>query len=281
MKTRVISGVVIAIVLIAVWTQIFNPIFDIFFGILAAAACYEITKAVGLKNKEMQAVAIIFSGVLAVGVIYASKFPISLLCIIYVIFLVIMTVIHNSEVTFEQVAATVYASFIIPIAFSFAGLIADLYKAYDFIDKRECVFFIWFAIAGSLFTDVFAQLTGMAFGKHKMTPVLSPKKTWEGSIGGVLCALILNLLWLFIFIKFFADKPFAIPVWFYILMSPIISFISMFGDLMASFIKRNYGIKDYSNLIPGHGGIMDRFDSVILVMPAFYVMMSIYGLVVS
>ena len=64
-------------------------------------------------------------------------------------------------------------------------------------------------------------------------------------------------------------------------MSPIISVISMFGDLMASFIKRNYGIKDYSNLIPGHGGIMDRFDSVILVMPAFYVMMSIYGLVVS
>ncbi len=281
MKTRVISGIFIAIILIAVWSQIFTPIFDIFFGVLAAAACYEITKAVGVKNKEMQAVAIIFAGILPLGLIYAAKFPIGLLCIIYVIFLVVITVINNSDITFEHLAGTVYASFIVPIAFSFGGLISDFYKVYDFIDKRECVFFIWFAIAGSLFTDVFAQLSGMAFGKHKMTPVLSPKKTWEGSIGGVICALLLNLLWLCIFLKFFAVKPFAIPIWLYIAMSPVISIAGIFGDLMASFIKRNYGIKDYSNLIPGHGGIMDRFDSVILVMPTFYVMMTIYGLVVA
>lgn len=281
MKTRVISGVVIAVILIAVWSQIFTPIFDVFFSILAAAACYEVTKAIGVKSKELKIVSIIFSAILPLGLVYASKFPIGLLCIIYVIFLVILTVINNSEITFEHLAGTIYASFIIPIAFSFIGLVSDFYKVYDFIDKRECVFFIWFSVSGSLFTDVFAQLSGMAFGKHKMTPVLSPKKTWEGTAGGIVCAMLLNLLWLFIFLHFFAVKDFAIPIWFYILLSPIISVAGIFGDLIASFIKRNYKIKDYSNLIPGHGGIMDRFDSVILVMPTFYVMMTIYGLVVA
>ena len=280
MKTRVISGVVLAVILISVWTQIFTPIFDIFFGILSAAACYEITKAVKVKNIELKIVSILFAFVLPLGIVYGAKFPLGILCIIYVMFLVVLTVIHNQDITFEHLAATIYASFVVPAAFSTISLIADFYKTFDFIDKRETVFLILYSVSCALFTDVFAQLSGMAFGKHKMTPVLSPKKTWEGAFGGVIGVILINSLFLFIFMKFFAVKVFALPIWFYILMCPILSVCGIFGDLAASMIKRNYEIKDYSNLIPGHGGIMDRFDSVIFVMPAFYVIMTIYGMVV-
>lgn len=280
MKTRILSGIVIAIILIGVWSQIFTPIFDLFFCILAAAACYEVTKAAGIKNLILKVASILFAGVLPCCMIYASQMLTVVLCIIYVVFLVIWTVINNSEIKFEHLAIAIYSSFIIPAAFTTIGLVANLYQAYDFIDYRETVFFIWYAVCCAMFTDVFAYQVGVKIGKHKMTPVLSPKKSWEGAISGVVCVIVLNIISLIVFTKFFALKAFALPVWLYICMSPILSIAGIYGDLAASLIKRNFGIKDFSNLIPGHGGIMDRFDSVILVMPTFYAFITIYGMVV-
>jgi len=278
MKQRVISGIVIAIILIGLWYFLINTIFfDIFFSLLAAAACFELTRCIGVPNKFMQGAAIIFSFALSMGLVYKSYVPVSAVIVLYVIFLALMTVVNYPEIKFEHLAGTVYASLVIPTAFAMAPIISYLYKSYGFIDRVECKFFVWLVVAGSLFTDVFAQLSGMAFGKHKVTPNLSPKKTWEGCIGGVICALLLNLLWLLLYNKFFAIQPFSLPIWFFCLLSIFMSVASMFGDLIASLIKRNYDIKDYSKLIPGHGGIMDRFDSVIMVMPMFYAMITLYG----
>lgn len=281
MKLRVISSVGIVAVLLLVWSQFFNPIFDIFFSLLAAAACYEVTKAVGVKNLEMRIVSIIFAFILPLGIIYSSKIPFGIISVIYVIFLVLLTVIHYEDVKFEHTAVTVYASFVIPAAFSTICLIANSYLVYGFFDKRETIFFTIYGLICSFMTDVCAQLTGIACGKHKMTPILSPKKTWEGAAGGVIGATVFAALALLVFVKVFAQKEFPIPVWLYVVITPLFSVMSMFGDLMASVIKRNYGVKDYSKLIPGHGGIMDRFDSVILVMPTIYVFLSIFGMVVE
>ncbi|MCQ2488276.1 MAG: phosphatidate cytidylyltransferase [Clostridia bacterium] len=278
MKQRVISGIVLAIILIGTWYFLVDTfIFDVLFALLSAGACFELTRCFKLPNKFMQVAAIIFSFAVSLGLVYQSYCPVGAVIVLYVIFLALMTVVNYPEIKFEHLAGTVYASLVIPTAFTMAPIIADLYKSYDFIDKMECKFFVWLVVAGSLFTDVFAQLSGMAFGKHKVTPNLSPKKTWEGCIGGVICALLLNLLWLFLYNKFFATQVFSLPVWFYCLLSVFMSVASMFGDLIASLIKRNYEIKDYSKLIPGHGGIMDRFDSVIMVMPLFYAMITLYG----
>ena len=134
--------------------------------------------------------------------------------------------------------------------------------------------------AAALFTDVFAYFVGVKFGRHKMTPHLSPKKSWEGAVGGVICNLAFMLLCLVVFEKLLAKQDFFLPVWFYCIMVVFISVTSMFGDLMASLIKRYYGVKDYSNLIPGHGGIMDRFDSVLLASPTMYAFLLIFGTVV-
>lgn len=284
MKQRVLSGIVIALILIPLWWFATDTVlFDILFALLAGAACFELTRCVGLPSKEMQVVAILMAALLPIAIVYKAFIPLPALLVIYVIFLVFMTVIKYPDVKFEHLAGTIYASIVVPLAFAMAPIIADFYKAYKDIDRAECKFFIWYVIAGALFTDVFAQLTGMAFGKHKMTPELSPKKTWEGAIGGIICAFLLNLLWLFIYMKtgLFAQNPeLPFPIWFYCLLSPFISVASMFGDLIASLIKRNYDIKDYSKLIPGHGGIMDRFDSVIMVLPMFYALITIYESVV-
>ncbi|MCD8156210.1 MAG: phosphatidate cytidylyltransferase [Clostridiales bacterium] len=130
------------------------------------------------------------------------------------------------------------------------------------------VYLVWLIFLCSWGCDTSAYCFGMLFGKHKMSPVLSPKKSVEGAVGGVAGAFVLTLIYGFIFRSSMdADVP-------YIMMMGAIcaagALISMVGDLAASAIKRNYEIKDYGKLIPGHGGMLDRFDSVIFTAPIIY-----------
>lgn len=114
-------------------------------------------------------------------------------------------------------------------------------------------------------SDIFALFAGMFFGKHKLAPQLSPKKTVEGAIGGAVAAPVCAMLYGLIF-RFFV--PGIMPSYLVLALYGFLgSIISQLGDLSFSFIKREFGIKDYSNLLPGHGGILDRFDSVIFCAP--------------
>ena len=110
-------------------------------------------------------------------------------------------------------------------------------------------------------TILLAYCTGMLIGKHKMAPVLSPKKSVEGAVGGVAGAALLGVIY---------AAATQGPMLEYAVICAIGALISMVGDLAASAIKRNQGIKDYGKLIPGHGGILDRFDSVIFTAPVIY-----------
>ncbi len=284
MKTRVISGIVLAVILIGAWCLMFTPAIDLVAIVLAAGACFEITKIAGVKNPVLRAVAVVFSALLPAALIYVKSVPLlEVFVILYVILLVLLTVANFSKttITFPELAVTVYASLVIPAAFSTIGLISDMYLRYpDFVTKNDCRMLLWIGVAAALFTDVFAYFVGVKFGKHKMAPNLSPKKSWEGAIGGVVCNLLFMLLCLVVFEKLLVKQDFFLPVWFYCIMVVFISVTSMFGDLMASLIKRYYGVKDYSNLIPGHGGIMDRFDSVLLAAPTMYVFLLLFGTVV-
>ena len=124
-------------------------------------------------------------------------------------------------------------------------------------------YLVWLIFLSAWGSDTCAYCSGMLLGKHKMTPVLSPKKTIEGAIGGVAGAVILGLLFALITTKQYVP---------YMLICLAGAFIAMIGDLAASAIKRQTGIKDYGTLIPGHGGVLDRFDSVIFTAPAVYLM---------
>ncbi len=128
-------------------------------------------------------------------------------------------------------------------------------------------YLVWLIFLASWGADTCAYCVGMLFGKHKMTPVLSPKKSVEGAVGGVIGAALLGALYGVIF----GEKlQMARPVLDLVILCAGGALISMVGDLAASGIKRDHGIKDYGKLIPGHGGILDRFDSVILVAPVIY-----------
>ena len=126
----------------------------------------------------------------------------------------------------------------------------------------------WLIFIGSWGSDTCAYLVGRKFGKHKIVPKLSPKKSLEGCIGGILGAAALGALYGAIFASNLTI--FSIPVLSCAIMGAASSVISQLGDWAASAIKRNYEIKDYGTLIPGHGGIMDRFDSVIFTAPIIY-----------
>lgn len=285
MKTRVISGTVIAIVLIGAYLLMFTPVFDILFAALAAAACYEVTKVAGVKNLALRIISIIFAGLMPLGITYISNVQVvSIIAVCYVLLLVILTVVNFSKttITFPELAITIYASMIIPAAFSTISLVSDAYVQFpSLITKADTRLLLWITVGTALLTDVFAYFVGVKFGKHKMSPNLSPKKSVEGAVGGVVCVLIFMLLSLLVYEKLLVKQPFFLPVWFYCITVVFLSVTSMFGDLMASLIKRYYGVKDYSNLIPGHGGIMDRFDSVILASPTMFVLIKIYGMVVT
>ena len=126
---------------------------------------------------------------------------------------------------------------------------------------RDGAFLVWLIFLCSWGCDTCAYCVGMLIGKHKMSPVLSPKKSIEGAVGGVAGAALLGVIYAAATQGKMAE---------YALICAVGALISMVGDLAASAIKRNQGIKDYGKLIPGHGGILDRFDSVIFTAPAIY-----------
>ena len=123
------------------------------------------------------------------------------------------------------------------------------------------VYLVWLVFLGSWGCDTCAYCVGMLIGKHKMAPVLSPKKSIEGAVGGVVGAALLGVIYAAATQGKMAE---------YALICAVGALISMVGDLAASAIKRNQNIKDYGKLIPGHGGILDRFDSVIITAPVIY-----------
>ena len=136
----------------------------------------------------------------------------------------------------------------------------------------------FYVTIGTFITDIGAYFTGVLFGKHKMNPRISPNKTWEGFVGGVLFSAIFSLSFALIMeygfdlpvlpgvLQFQPDSNFAQPAWFVVLVSFIMPIFANIGDFLFSAIKRHKGIKDYSNLLPGHGGILDRLDSILVTM---------------
>ncbi len=129
---------------------------------------------------------------------------------------------------------------------------------------------VWLVVITAFGTDICAYFAGVTMGKHKLCPVISPKKTWEGAIGGILGSMILCGLFGF----FFMREAIAVCL----IVGFLGSIISMFGDLTASIFKRKMGIKDYGNLIPGHGGILDRFDSILFTAPLVYYVVNILSM---
>lgn len=277
MKQRVLSGVVIAVVAISVLLLMNTVVFPIVWTVLAVMAVYEIEKVTQIKNKALVVLSLAFSALFCLNECFRFvEVSYSAILAIYVLIMLTIMLIGYDITKFEHVAVAFFASVAVPFAFSIFVYLRDINVYSDGkFSKTEGVYLILLVLVCSWLTDVFAYFTGRAFGKHKLCPKISPKKTVEGAIGGIVIPAVINIIVLAVFEKFFFDGT-VIPYWAMLIISPVLSVASMLGDLSASTIKRNFGVKDFSNLIPGHGGIMDRFDSCLFVLPAIYAIVNLF-----
>jgi len=189
---------------------------------------------------------------------YLSAVLFAVLVILYCI--VIFT---NNKYNVVDAALTVYGVFHLPFLFLFITLTRNL---------EGGIFFIWLIFIGAWVTDTFAYIFGNLFGKRKITPVISPNKTLEGSVGGMLgCIGIMMLYGTFLIQGEHIDN---ISVIHFAIIGLLCGLVSQIGDLSASAIKRYVQIKDYGKIMPGHGGVLDRFDSILFVAPVVYFYLS-------
>lgn len=150
------------------------------------------------------------------------------------------------------------------------ALFALIARSFLYIYEKDAMF-IWYIIIATYVCDTAAYLCGRFFGKHKLNPRVSPKKTWEGSIGGWFFGAVLS----FAFACLCIDN---VSVTGMLFASMILTITGQIGDLAFSAIKRSYGIKDFSNLLPGHGGVLDRVDSLVFNFICFYLMLVVMTL---
>ena len=258
MLTRIISGAILTVILVGAVAGGGITMF-ILSLLITCLGMFELYRAVGIHKK-----ALAFTGYVLAAVYYVllwfdlmeymEYYCVS--CGILIMFMYVCT-FKTSKAKDAGFALLGIFYVAIPLSFLYRIRIIDDYGIFVFILLFVCS---WIA-------DTLAYFTGVTLGKHKLVPNLSPKKSVEGAIGGIAGAAIVGLIYGIILnstVGIHAQIPFMI-------ISGVGAFISIFGDLAASAIKRNYGIKDYSNLIPGHGGIMDRFDSILFTSPfVFY-----------
>lgn len=280
MKKRVITAVCLLAVLAVIVWQINTPVLVIAVAFLSAVASGEIMKCANVQNIFIKVLGTIFSALtpffasakVLEPVISAEVWGNVIGFIPNVVFIIALCLAFllamlkgYAYTSFEDVTVSVFASVAVPYGFSIFVRLRDMYA-----NEQFGIYLIFFALICALATDTGAQLTGMAIGKHKMSPNISPKKTVEGAIGGLIVSLIFNAIALVIYNKV-ANVPIDMPMATVLLVACVpVSFMGMMGDLSASVLKRNFGVKDFGKIFPGHGGVMDRLDSSLFTLPCTF-----------
>ena len=286
MKTRIISGIVMGAIVAAVLTAGFlweSVVITVAIAIIAAVAVYELLhNAAGIKDKLAISGACVFTALYIFGadtalagkifslvktkfsafeIVEASQnfynywsYAVSGIVVLYFIFASVMILKNHADFGLGQIVSLFGLPF--PYAYFFSCL-------NGVIGHNDGIYYLLLLLNFSSVCDMGAYFTGVTCGKHKLCPNISPKKTIEGAVGGVVSSLVFTLI-----ITLCFGKSMLLPL---ILTVPL-CILGMIGDLFASAIKRSVNLKDYGSLIPGHGGILDRVDSIIMIVPFMYLM---------
>ena len=272
MKTRIITALICIPLLV---TVLVAPGYVICGAVVLVSliGLSEFYGAVGLADKK-PLTAIGYASALVIPIFmyfkpYAAEYsalgerlPAYLLVYLFILALFAVMLIFHKNVSISDAALTMFSTVYIPYLLSHIILVREL---------QNGEYLIWLIFIGAFLADTGAYFVGIFFGRHKLCPEISPKKTVEGAFGGVIGGVVFYIVYgLILKYAFNLSVRFASLA----LMGVIISVISEIGDLSASIIKRHYGIKDYGTLFPGHGGILDRCDSVIMVAPAVYLLLN-------
>lgn len=253
-KTRLLSGILL---LAAALLTIISGGYVLFFTLLCISiiGIQEIYRAMGVEKNSIDILGIAgYAGTIIyyIAILFDVEKYGMLALMAALIILLFVYVFSYPKYEANQIMAAFFGIVYVGVMLSFVYLTRNL------MDGKILVWLIFICSWGC---DTCAYCVGMLFGKHKMAPVLSPKKSVEGAVGGVIGAAAIGALYGLIFEHEILE---------YAVICAVGALISMVGDLAASAIKRNRGIKDYGKLIPGHGGILDRFDSVIITAPVIY-----------
>lgn len=269
MITRIITG--FFLVLVAVPVIIFSDtvVLEVAACALSGIAVFEMMRCLGLsKNYGLSIPSYIMAVAVPAVVRQLCKVEsgwLVLLAVVYLyaLFVLACAMFSQGKIRFKDAAkaflSTVY------IVYGFACLVATG-------GLQHGTFLIIMVLVVAFATDIFAYFTGMLFGRHKLIPAVSPKKTVEGAIGGTIISAAAFVGCAYVYSHIYDGVvPNAFPLF---ICGAALSVVSQIGDLIASYIKRERGIKDYGKLFPGHGGVLDRFDSVIAVAPILYFMLA-------
>lgn len=263
MKMRIlVAGILLPLLLIVVLAlpKVFTAVL---FGLMCVLAAYELIVPTGyVKHPRLVAYAALSAFLVALWSYFGANYAAGILwAIIFAAVLFAEMMRSQGKFTFDKMGTVLVAGLFIPF------LLCSLVRIHATQYGRHFIL-IPFIIA--FLSDTFAYFTGIYFGKHKLAPQISPKKTIEGMIGGVLGAVVGMVVYGTVLQFAFG---FSVHYGFALIYGVVGSFGGVFGDLCFSVIKRQTGIKDYGNLIPGHGGILDRFDSMMIVGPLVEVLM--------
>ena len=261
--TRVISALVGFPLVLIIFIFANNVVFGIAISLLTIICLYEYYNGFKINKKANPSSWIGYLASIILLIIDLNKKIDIGMSLIYVIFgsiliLVVEMLFSKGEKNIIDIIVTVFGICYIAIMLSFFNLIYKMGKIY-----------LWYPLIAAWISDIFAFLIGRKLGKHKLTKV-SPNKTIEGSVAGIVSAMIIGLIYTIIVNNVASLNINCIAI---TIIVGILSIIGQIGDLAESSIKRYCDIKDFSNLIPGHGGMLDRFDSVIFIVPFAYILL--------
>lgn len=267
----------VGILLVALLLVIFSSyiIFPLALSLLAIVAVYEILKVMGAHKKLALSIpAYLIAAVFPTLAYFVTPetnlyfiLAIAATIFVYMLYLMGVSVFSKGKTTFASISEVFVSVLYVTVSVTALSLIR-------YLDREVGVYEVVLVFVVAWICDVFAFLVGSAIGKHKLIPEVSPKKTVEGAVGGVVFTALLCLGYGFGLDFVLTDM--SVNYIFLAVIGVILPVVSQLGDLVASLIKREYGVKDYGKIFPGHGGVMDRFDSVFAVSTVLLILCIIF-----
>lgn len=286
LKTTIALLVLFAI---TIW-QAYTPFMPLLIAVFSCVGTWEVAKCASVQNKALKIVGCAYAFLYPFFAVPNSLMPFvsgetlskitgvvpgTVYMVAYVLILMLIMLKGYAYTKFEHVAMVFVSSVFVSFGLTNVIHFRDLYTvAPDLFTKQSGIYILVVGAICAWGTDSGAYLGGRMFGKHKMAPKISPNKTMEGAVCGIIFSTVLNFVAFLLFTKITGQAP--IPWYMVLILSIPVSFLGMMGDLTASVIKRNYGVKDFGNLFPGHGGVIDRSDSALFAFSAIYAIILAY-----
>ena len=260
MKQRIITGLCAGAILILLLVTSNEIAIKIAVGLISIFSLYEFYGATGLNEKSKLGLVGIFLSVLLIVNCCMNLPYLNLMLYISLLAYSMFMLFSDGKISLSDISVSLF------------GMIYVVFSMLHIVFTRSLEFgyyYLYIIIFGACVADIFAYFDGCSIGKHKLCEKISPKKTIEGAVGGLLGSVIVMLLLGFV-ISILSEEITSVNYVVLGILGVICSVFAQLGDLTASVIKRQYNIKDYGHILPGHGGFMDRIDSIIFVAPIVY-----------